>query len=168
MTFTILILTYLLYFYECQLLFYGIITFKNYLFHWSVPRNNFYNFFDLFFHLCDLSVITVKLFFFALAFFYIQLYSVFQSQILFFFLDDWFERLLKPSLRFYIFAFIWSLLSYRLILLSGLSSAGTKCFGSSPIITGFTLSASDLLLPLVVVFIIADDFDNVNSFFQLF
>jgi hypothetical protein len=25
-----------------------------------------------------------------------------------------------------------------------------------------------LLLPLVVVFIIADDFDNVNSFFQLF
>jgi hypothetical protein len=31
-----------------------------------------------------------------------------------------------------------------LILLSGLSSAGTKCFGSSPIITGFTLSASDL------------------------
>ena len=67
-----------------QLLFYGIITFKNYLFHWSVPRNNFYNFFDLFFHLCDLSVITVKLFFFALAFFYIQLYSVFQSQILFF------------------------------------------------------------------------------------
>lgn len=34
--------------------------------------------------------------------------------------------------------------------------------------SGFTLSASYLLLPLVVVFIIADDFDIVNSFFQHF
>ncbi len=32
--------------------------------------------------------------------------------------------------------------------------------------SGFTLSASYLLLSLVVVFIIADDFDIVNSFFQ--
>lgn len=32
--------------------------------------------------------------------------------------------------------------------------------------SGFTLSASYLLLPLVVVLIIADVFDIVNSFFQ--
>ena len=76
-------------------------------------------------------------------------------------LKDWRNLLYDFHLRF-----IWSLLSYRFDPAFWFTSAGTKCFGSSPI-TGFTLSASHLLFPLVVGFIIAHLFCNVNSFFQL-
>lgn len=62
---------------------------------------------------------------------------------------------------------LFSELSYRFDPAFWFTSAGTECFGSSPI-TGITLSASYLLLPLVVDLIIADQFDIVNSFFQHF
>jgi len=80
-------------------------------------------------------------------------------------LDDSFERL-KPSLRFYIFAFLILPVFTVLILLSGYPVQVLNVLVLLRSFSGFTLSASDLLLPLVVVFIIADDFDIVNSFFQ--
>lgn len=170
MTFTIFNLTYLLYFYEFQLFVYGIIMFENFLFHWCIPQNlfttlaRFLRFSRIY---VNLPIITWSLSFVFYSF--VFLYSIvwrFSVSDAFYFLGRLIWKIDKTFFTIFHLRFIWSLLSYRFDPAFWFTSAGTKCFGSSPI-TGFTLSASDLLLPLVVVYIITDLFDIVNSFFQL-
>ena len=97
---------------------------------WEFPiplvytSKSFYNsgsFSKIFSNLCKPTDNNLKLVLLFYSFvFYIQLYDGFQFQILFIFLDDWFERLIKPSLRFFIFASFDPYCLTVLILLSGL------------------------------------------------
>lgn len=131
---------------------------------------SFYNsgsFSKIFSNLCKPTDNNLKLVLFVL--FFCFLYSIvwrFSVSDTFYFLGRLIWKIDKTFFTIFHLRFIWSLLSYRFDPAFWFTSAGTKCFGSSPI-TGFTLSASDLLLPLVVVYIITDVFDIVNSFFQL-
>lgn len=113
---------------------------------WEFPiplvytSKSFYNsgsFSKIFSNLCKPTDNNLKLVLFVL--FFCFLYSIvwrFSVSDTFYFLGRLIWKIDKTFFTIFHLRFIWSLLSYRFDPAFWFTSAGTKCFGSSPIING--------------------------------